>query len=111
MEIKCEVMRLKKSKIKDYINMHLNPWPEIMEEIKNSEIIEEYVFIIKNIVIVIIKANDVINALKILRKKKECKKWSKIVKDMISLDNTKLPKLNILNAKCIFSFRKEVSKK
>ena len=109
MEIKCEIMRLKKDKINEYIDIHLNPWPELIEEIKNSEIFEEHVFIVKNIVIVIIRANDVKNTIKNLQKKEICKKWSSIVKKMLTKkNNIKLPEIDVINTRCIFEYSKRL---
>ena len=109
METRCEVMRLKVDKIKEYIDIHLNPWPELLEEIESSKIVEEYVFIVKNIVIVFIRTNDVENAIKNLQKKEICKKWSIIVRKMLTINNNiKLPKIDVINARCIFEYSKRL---
>jgi len=57
-EVICELMKLKPENIKDYIEMHNNTWPELVKAIRKSGFLEEYIYILDNLVIVIMKSND-----------------------------------------------------
>jgi L-rhamnose mutarotase len=104
MEIICEIMRLKEDKIKVYVDMHLNPWPELIKATKNAGIVEQYCFINGNIVVVITKAEDIDEATTKLSKTKIYKKWTTLVRNMLILNNNiNLSKIDVVRARCIFN--------
>ncbi|GAG73037.1 unnamed protein product [marine sediment metagenome] len=58
MGIICEILRLRKNCIKDYINMHANSWPDLIRETKASGIQQQFCFLNGNAVIVITQAKN-----------------------------------------------------
>ncbi len=104
MEIICEIMRLKEDKIKAYVDMHLNPWPELIKETKNAGIVEQYCFINGNIVVVTTKAKNIDEATIKLSKTETYKKWTTLVRNMLILDNNiNLSKIDVVRTRCIFN--------
>ena len=53
-----EMMKLRTENVKDYIDLHDNTWPEIIKAIRESGIIEEYIYILDNLVMVIMKCDN-----------------------------------------------------
>lgn len=104
MEVICEIMRLKKDRVKDYINTHLNPWPELIIEIRKAGIAEQYCFIDGNVVVVITNAGNIHEASKKLSSTEIYKKWTNIVRSMLILKNDiNLSKVDVIRARCIFN--------
>lgn len=112
MKVKCEIMRLKKDKTNNYIEMHLNPWPELVYKLVEVGFQELYTFIDGNIVIVIMKSNDVENSQKRLEETETYKKWTTIVRSMLTKNNVVSLSLDdVISAKCIFNLTELFKKK
>ena len=58
MEVLCEMMKLKPERVKDYVDLHNHTWPELVVEMRACGILEEYVYILDNLVVVIMKAES-----------------------------------------------------
>ncbi len=86
MEVICELMKLKPENIKDYIEMHNNTWPELVKAIRKSGFLEEYIYILDNLVIVILKSSDFKKSSNNLSKTPIFKKWTTAVKSMLIKD-------------------------
>lgn len=86
MEVICEMMKLKDENIKDYIEMHNNTWPELVKEIRKSGFLEEYIYLLGTLVIVIMKTNDFRISSKRLSESAIFKKWTAAVKSMLTTD-------------------------
>lgn len=111
-DIKCELMRLKEDKISEYIKMHLNPWPELIEEFLVCGFQEVYTFIDGNVVIVFMKSIDIKNSKERLENSNVFKKWTKIVRSMLIKNNdvTLSPEL-VINSRCIFDLNNLIKKR
>ena len=58
MQVVCEVMRLREDAVDEYLKMHENTWPELVSAIRASGFVEEYIFLIRNLVMVVLKSED-----------------------------------------------------
>jgi len=91
MDVICELMRLKPDFIKEYLDIHENPWPGLVEAIKGSGFLEEYIYLFGNLVIVLMKCEDFEESKKRLIKHEVFKKWTKKVQDMLEEDKKTFP--------------------
>jgi L-rhamnose mutarotase len=80
------MMKLKPEYVKDYIEMHENTWPELIDAIKDSGFIEEYIYLLDNLVIVVMKCVDFEKSKKSLLEKEIFQKWTKEVQSMLMED-------------------------
>ena len=86
MDVICEMMKLKPENVKDYIQMHENTWPELVKAIKESGFIEEYIYTLDNLVVVIMKCEDFEKSRKNLQDKEIFQKWTTLVQNMLIED-------------------------
>jgi L-rhamnose mutarotase len=86
MEVVCEMMKLKPENVKDYIEMHNNTWPELIKAIKESGFVEEYIYILDNLVVVIMKCEDFKKSSKTLLDREIFQKWTTSVQSMLMED-------------------------
>ncbi|MBN1299321.1 MAG: L-rhamnose mutarotase [Actinobacteria bacterium] len=86
MDIICELMRLKRENVKDYIDFHNNTWPELIKILRDAGFIEEYIYILDTLVIVIMKCENFRIALAKAEKSEVFMKWRAIVKKWIVSD-------------------------
>ena len=86
MDIICEMMKLKPERVKDYIELHNNTWPELIKALRQSGFIEEYIYILDNLVIVIMKCENFKDANAKVEKTEVFKNWDIKVRDMIISD-------------------------
>ncbi|MCL4385126.1 MAG: L-rhamnose mutarotase [Cyanobacteria bacterium] len=86
MEVICEMMRLKHENVKDYIELHNNTWPDLVKAIRESGFIEEYIYILDNLVIVIMKCENFENSSSKLSSTDIFKKWTAKVRAMLIND-------------------------
>ena len=80
------MMKLKPENVKDYIQMHENTWPELIQAIKESGFIEEYIYMLDNLVIVIMKCEDFEKSRNSLLEKPVFQKWTAKVQSMLMED-------------------------
>jgi len=91
MEVMCELMKLKPEYIQEYIDMHDEPWPGLVEAIKNSGFLEEYIYMFGNLVIVVMKCQDFEKSKKWLARHEIFQKWTKRVLSMLEEDKDTFP--------------------
>jgi len=72
------VAEVKPEHLEEYIDIHINVWPEMLEAIRDAGYVNELIWIYKNQTIIYLecpddKENDDLNA--ILRSTDACKRW------------------------------------
>ena len=88
MEVICEMMKLKPERVKDYIDLHNNTWPELVTATRKAGIVEEYIYILDNIVMVIMKCENFSLTNSILADVEVFKDWDIKVREMLICDDT-----------------------
>jgi len=86
MEVICEMMKLKPENVKDYIELHDNTWPDLVKGLRESGFIEEYIYILDNLVLVIMKCENFENSSSKLASMEIFKKWTSKVRSMLITD-------------------------
>jgi len=105
----CFVNILKKDKEKDYSDIHLNAWPEVLKEIKESGITKEVIYIYKNLAIIYMEAESIDKAYSKLMEKDIFKKWLK-VNDQFVESHPDFEGENIANLKKVFDLEEQLKK-
>jgi len=72
----CMVIELKDEHVDDYINIHKNPWPELLKSEKSVGIKEELIWIYKNLSILYFECDDIDRVYKILGNNEIEKRWN-----------------------------------
>jgi L-rhamnose mutarotase len=88
MEVVCEMMRLKPEYVQDYIDMHENTWPDLIQAIKDSGFLEEYIYRLDNLVIVIMKCENFEKSREALVQKEVFQRWTAKVQSMLMEDES-----------------------
>ena len=70
------VIELKPEYVKDYIELHKNPWPEILKEIKNAGVKELLIWSYKNLSIVYYECEDINKVYEYLGTTDATKRWN-----------------------------------
>ncbi len=86
MDVICEMMKLRPECVKEYISMHDTTWTGLIEAIKASGFIEEYIFLLGDIVIIIMKCKSFKESASRLAEKEVFKEWTKKVRAMLIED-------------------------
>ena len=86
MEVICEVMKLKPDSVKDYVEMHKNSSQELISAIRESGFLEEYIYLLGNLVIVIMKCENFEKSRKYLLGNGIFQKWTEKVQRMLMED-------------------------
>jgi L-rhamnose mutarotase len=86
MEVICELMRLRPDRVKDYRDMHDNTWPELVAAIRESGFLEEYIYMLDNLVVVIMKCQDFKASVGRLTATKVYQRWTAEVRSMLTED-------------------------
>ena len=94
------VAEVKPEFLQEYIDIHIDPWPEILEAIHEVGYLNELIWIYKNQTIIYLevpegKENDELNTL--LRATDVCKKWDVTVGPWFETDFVTCPKVFDLN--------------
>lgn len=94
------VAEVKPEHLQEYIDIHINVWPEMLEAIKEAGYTNELIWIYKNQTIIYLecpdnKSNDELN--EILRSKDICKQWDITVGPWFESGFTQCPKVFDLN--------------
>ena len=90
------VVEVKPEHLQEYIDIHINVWPEMLEAIHEAGYTNEAIWIYKNQSIIYLecphdKENDDLNAL--LRSTDVCKKWDETVGPWFAGDFVMCPKV------------------
>jgi L-rhamnose mutarotase len=83
MEVICEMMKLKPENVRDYIELHENTWPELVNALRESGFLEEYIYILDNLVMVVMKCENFKNSSSKLSSMEIFKKWTTEVRKML----------------------------
>ena len=75
----CVVIEVKEEYIQDYIDIHKNAWPEILDAIKECGVENMYIFNYKNLSIVFYECEDIDKFYEELGKKEVTGKWNAVV--------------------------------
>ena len=86
MQVVCELMRLRPERVQDYREMHDNTWPELVAAIRGSGFLEEYIFMLGSLVIVIMKCADFDDSVRRLAATPVYQRWTTEVRDMLVED-------------------------
>jgi L-rhamnose mutarotase len=87
-EIICEMMKLKSENVKDYIDLHDNTWPDLVKAIREAGIVEEYIYILDNIVMVIMKCENFNDSCLKMASMEVFKNWDIKVREMLISDES-----------------------
>jgi len=104
------VIEIKPEFEKEYIELHLNPWNEMLSAIQISGFKNEAIFYYKNQSIIYIECDDDTNLEEcnsILRATEVCKKWDLLVCDWFANPPVTCDKIFDLNQQIEGSFRKD----
>jgi L-rhamnose mutarotase len=85
-EVVCELMRLEPARIKDYLDLHDHTWPELIQAIRDSGFLEEYIYIHDNLVIVVMKCESFAASVQKLATTPVYQKWTREVRGMLIED-------------------------
>ena len=88
MEVICEMMKLKLENVKDYIDLHNNTWPDLVKALRESGFLEEYIYILDNLVMVVMKCENFKNASSKLAATDIFKRWDTKVRPMLIRDES-----------------------
>ncbi len=86
MEVVCELMRLKPECVEEYLAMHRDTWPELVAAIRNSGFLEEYIYTIGCVVIVIMKCESFKASVERLLATEVYRRWTTRVRGMLVSD-------------------------
>ena len=86
MQVVCEMMRLRPECVQEYLDMHENTWPELVQAIRGSGFLEEYIYIVGTLVIVIMKCEDFRQSCERLLAAQVFQKWTTRVRAMLVPD-------------------------
>ncbi|MHB1346072.1 MAG: L-rhamnose mutarotase [Candidatus Humimicrobiaceae bacterium] len=86
MEVVCEMMKLRPENVKDYVEMHENTWPEMVKGLRESGFIEEYIYILDNLVLIILKCENFKESISKLGSLEIFKQWTSKVRSMLITD-------------------------
>ena len=86
MEVICEIMKLKLENVKEYIELHDNTWPDLVKALRKSGFIEEYIYILGNLVLVVMKCENFENSSSKLSSMEIFKIWTSKVRSMLITD-------------------------
>ena len=107
----CMILELKEEHVDDYVKIHKNPWPELLEIEKSAGVIEELIWIYKNIAIVYIECGDIEKVFKILAINEVQKKWNLIVSDWFKDEKDKDHLKQIKTLEKVFDLNQQISGK
>ena len=86
MQVVCEMMRLRPECVQEYVDMHENTWPELVEAIRQSGFLEEYIYLRDTLVIVVMKCRDFKQSVNRLLQSTVFQKWTARVRAMLVPD-------------------------
>jgi len=95
-EVICEIMKLRPEKVNDYIALHNNTWPELVQALRKSGFIEEYIYVLDNLVMVIMKCEKFEDSKARLAATDIFQKWTCLVREMLLEDESFLHTSDVL---------------
>ena len=86
MEVVCEVMRLKPDCVEEYLAMHRETWPDLITAIRESGFLEEYIYRMGDVIIVIMKCESFAGSVERLLATAVYQRWTRKVRGMLVSD-------------------------
>ena len=86
MQVVCEMMRLRSECVQEYVDMHEHTWPELVQAIRASGFLEEYIYLRGSLVIVIMKCRDFKQSVQRLLASPVFQEWTARVRAMLVPD-------------------------
>lgn len=86
MEVVCEVMRLKSDCVEEYLAMHRETWPDLIAAIRESGFLEEYIYRMGDVIIVIMKCESFKGSVERLLTTEVYQRWTRKVRAMLVSD-------------------------
>ena len=86
MEVVCEVMRLKPECLEEYLAMHRETWPDLITAIRESGFLEEYIYRMGEVIIVIMKCESFKGSVERLLATAVYQRWTRKVREMLVSD-------------------------
>lgn len=86
MQVVCEMMRLRPECVNEYVAMHENTWPEVVQAIRGSGFLEEYIYMVGTLVVVVMKCEDFRRSCERLLAAPVFQKWTALVRAMLVPD-------------------------
>jgi len=95
----CWVWNVKKEFLKEYVEMHLNPWQEILDEHSRAGIRNYSIFQNDNQFIYVFECDDVTAAFEYIDNSQICQKWNAVTSKMVegSFDFGQAEPISFLN--------------
>ena len=76
-------IKLKRDRAKDYEDVHINAWPELLKTIKDCGFKSEYIFRFKDYSLVFMEAEDINKSFKLFLETDVAKRFGKVVTPMV----------------------------
>jgi len=109
MEKGCFLNILKKDKIKEYSDIHLNAWPEVLHEIRKSGIKKEVIFIYKNLAIIYLEGKDIDKSYSKLMETDVFKKWIEVNDEFVA-EHPDFTGKNIAGLRKVFDLEEQLNR-
>jgi len=93
----CIVIEIDPEHADEYIAIHKNPWPEMLQAIRDAGFTNEVIFYHNNQSIIFIECEDYEASNAALRATEICKKWDSTVNPWFAKDGIIAPKIFDLN--------------
>lgn len=93
----CFVIELKDEHIAEYVELHKNPWPMMLETLKKWGAKEELIYIYKNLSIVFFECDNIEELYRKLAEENVVKEWDKVTKAWFKSEFIFLQKIFDLN--------------
>jgi L-rhamnose mutarotase len=104
----CIVIELKNKYIQKYIEIHLNPWQELLKALHDAGVNELLIWNYKNLSIVYYECEDINIIYKVLGKLEIVKEWNKIVEPWFDSHVTFDGTIDIKTCKKIFDLNQQL---
>ena len=86
MEVICEMMKLKADRVKDYVELHASTWPDLVKVTRQSGMLELYVYLLDNLVVVVMKCESFETTNSKLASNEVFQRWDQQIKAMLLID-------------------------
>jgi len=107
----CIVVELKEEHIQEYIDIHLNPWQELLEAIGNAGAKELLIWNYRNLSIVYYECEDINDIYRRLGNLEIVKNWNRVVEPWFDTQVTFSGKKEIPTCEKIFDLNQQLNGK
>jgi len=84
----CMINEVKKENLNDYVNLHNNPWKEMLTAIREAGAANELIYMYGNLAIIFIECEDINEFLKNLGERDVGKQWFEKVSPFLSVSQS-----------------------